>query len=67
VIIPRRNEADLVEDVPTVVRDDMTVHLADDLGEVLAIALRPDGLHPALEPVLPAAAAAPGRTAGAGV
>ncbi|MEN8375067.1 MAG: endopeptidase La [Gemmatimonadota bacterium] len=44
VIIPRRNEADLVEDVPDIVRDDMTVHLADDLGEVLQIALRGNDL-----------------------
>ena len=66
VVIPRRNEADLVEDVPVAVRDDMTVHLAEDLGEVLQIALRPDGVHPGLD--APRVAAAPEeRPAAAGV
>jgi ATP-dependent Lon protease len=66
VIIPRRNEADLVEDVPDIVRDDMTVHLADDLGEVLQIALRGD--VPGRPPVIGSGAeASEEKPAGAGV
>jgi ATP-dependent Lon protease len=38
VILPRRNGADL-EDVPAAVRDQITVHLVDDVHEVLALAL----------------------------
>jgi ATP-dependent Lon protease len=38
VVLPKRNEADL-DDVPEVVRDAMTFHLASDVGEVLAVAL----------------------------
>ena len=69
VIIPGRNEADLLEDVPRMVLDEMTVHLADDLGEVLQIALRADGsARPELPGLPPVAAAAPEeRPAGAGV
>ena len=40
VILPKRNEADL-DDVPEAVRDAMTFHLADDVSEVLAVALSP--------------------------
>jgi ATP-dependent Lon protease len=40
VILPSRNAGDL-DDVPGVVRDAMTFHLVDDLGQVLAIALEP--------------------------
>ncbi|HSM35030.1 MAG TPA: endopeptidase La [Longimicrobiales bacterium] len=67
VIIPRRNEADLMEDVPDAVRDDMTVHLADDLGEVLGIALRSGEQRPTLDPGAVAASTRRERTAGAGV
>jgi ATP-dependent Lon protease len=38
VILPARNGPDL-EDVPEVVRDEMTFHLAADIGEVLTVAL----------------------------
>jgi ATP-dependent Lon protease len=38
VILPARNEADL-DDVPEAVRDEMTFHLAADIGQVLEIAL----------------------------
>ena len=38
VILPARNEGDL-DDVPEQVREEMTFHLADDVAEVLAIAL----------------------------
>ena len=39
VILPRRNEKNLLEDVPAAVRDVMTFHLADSIGEVLHAAL----------------------------
>jgi ATP-dependent Lon protease len=39
VILPRRNEKNLLEDVPAAVRDVMTFHLADSIGEVLRSAL----------------------------
>ena len=42
VVLPARNGADL-EDVPEAVREQMTVHLAAEIGEVLAAALRPLG------------------------
>ena len=38
VVLPARNGPDL-EDVPEAVRDQMTFHLADHVGEVLAVAL----------------------------
>jgi ATP-dependent Lon protease len=38
VVLPKRNELDL-EDVPEAVRRQMTFHLADEVGEVLAVAL----------------------------
>ena len=40
VILPARNEADL-DDVPEAVREEMTFHLVDDVGEVLASPWRP--------------------------
>ena len=39
VILPRRNEKNLLEDVPAVVRDVMTFHLVDSIPEVLRVAL----------------------------
>jgi ATP-dependent Lon protease len=42
LILPRRNEKNLMEDVPAAVREVMTVHLVDTIPEVLAAAL--DGL-----------------------
>ncbi|MGH8912870.1 MAG: endopeptidase La [Acidimicrobiia bacterium] len=38
VILPKRNEADL-DDVPEVVREEMTFHIADDMVQVLGWAL----------------------------
>jgi ATP-dependent Lon protease len=38
LILPRRNEKNLMEDVPATVRDVMTFHLADSIGEVLRAA-----------------------------
>jgi ATP-dependent Lon protease len=40
VIVPKRNEADL-DDVPDEVRDKMTFHALDNIGEVLEVALQP--------------------------
>ncbi len=39
LILPRRNEKSLMEDVPPAVREVMTVHLVDSIPEVLAAAL----------------------------
>jgi len=39
LILPRRNEKNLMEDVPAAVREVMTVHLVDSIPEVLAAAL----------------------------
>jgi ATP-dependent Lon protease len=41
VILPKRNEGD-IDDVPEQVRSDMTFHLAEDVRDVLEIALRDD-------------------------
>jgi ATP-dependent Lon protease len=41
VILPRRNERNLVEDVPATVRAAMTFHLVDSVDEVLRFALEP--------------------------
>ena len=38
VILPKRNEGDL-DDVPEQVREQMTFHVAEDIGQVLAVAL----------------------------
>ena len=40
VVLPQRNEPDL-DDVPESVRDDLEIHLASDVREVLQIALQP--------------------------
>ncbi len=49
VILPKRNEGDL-DDVPEQVREQMTFHVAEDIGQVLAVALRasdePEVAHP---------------------
>ena len=37
--MPKRNEKNLVEDVPAKVRDVMTIHLVESIGEALAVAL----------------------------
>jgi ATP-dependent Lon protease len=49
VILPRRNEKNLVEDVPAAVREVMTVHLVESLPEAIALALED---APAHDPVL---------------
>jgi ATP-dependent Lon protease len=38
VILPRRNEKNLMEDVPPAVRERMTFHLVDSIPEVLRVA-----------------------------
>jgi len=38
LILPRRNEKSLMEDVPAAVREVMTIHLVDSIPEVLAAA-----------------------------
>jgi ATP-dependent Lon protease len=38
VILPARNEGD-IDDVPEQVREELTFHLAEDVSEVLGIAL----------------------------
>jgi ATP-dependent Lon protease len=55
VILPARNGGDL-EDVPESVREQMTFHLADEIGQVLSLALAPEE---------PALAAGDGGTAAA--
>jgi ATP-dependent Lon protease len=39
ILLPKDNEADL-DDLPREVRDTLTIHLAEDLGDALALALR---------------------------
>ncbi|MEO8423413.1 MAG: endopeptidase La [Actinomycetota bacterium] len=46
VILPKRNEGDL-EDVPDQVREQMTFHIAEEVADVLAIALRAEAAVPA--------------------
>jgi ATP-dependent Lon protease len=46
VILPARNEADL-DDLPDAVRDEMSVHLVHDVGQVLTLALEPTLAAPA--------------------
>jgi ATP-dependent Lon protease len=38
IILPRRNEKSLLEDVPTPVREAMTFHLVDSISQVLDVA-----------------------------
>jgi ATP-dependent Lon protease len=50
VVLPARNGPDL-EDVPESVRDEMTFHLASDIGEVLEVALADDATQAEAAPV----------------
>ncbi len=54
LILPRRNEKNLLEDVPATVRDELEVHLVDGVEEVVRLVLEPAIPHG----VAPAAAAA---------
>ena len=40
VIVPQRNEVDL-DDVPETIRNEMTFHVVEDIGQVLEKALEP--------------------------
>ena len=57
VILPARNEADL-DDLPATVREQMTFHLATEVGEVLAVALEPATASAEALPGIPAQQAA---------
>ena len=61
VILPRKNEAHL-EDLPDPVRESLTVHLADDLDRVVALALSPQPRKKATAhaPTIPAVSEAAG-------
>ena len=39
VVLPRRNEKNLLEDVPREVRDAMTFHLVDSAADAVSLAL----------------------------
>jgi ATP-dependent Lon protease len=43
LVLPRRNEKNLVEDVPAEVRNVMTVHFVDTIDDVLRVAFDPRG------------------------
>ena len=48
VILPRRNEKNLLEDVQPAVRDSMTFHLVDSIPEVLSVAFEETPWRPIL-------------------
>ena len=53
LVLPRRNEKNLIEDVPAEVREVMTVHLADSIDDVLRVALDAQGTTvPRAQPAL---------------
>jgi ATP-dependent Lon protease len=45
VILPEKNRADLLEDIPTELRDQMTFHFASDISQVLDAALEDKDLQ----------------------
>ena len=45
VILPKRNEPDL-DDLPAAVREEVRIHLASDVTQVLALALEPELTRP---------------------
>jgi ATP-dependent Lon protease len=51
VLLPKRNEKNLVEDVPRAVRDEMTIHLVDSVTDVLRLALEVTPTWPEVEPL----------------
>jgi ATP-dependent Lon protease len=51
VLLPKRNEKNLVEDVPRAVRDEMTIHLVDSVPDVLRLALEATPTWPEVEPL----------------
>ncbi len=50
VLLPKRNEKNLVEDVPLKVREEMTIHLVDSVPDVLRLALEATPTWPEVEP-----------------
>ena len=48
MILPRRNEKNLLEDVQPAVRDSMTFHLVDSIPEVLSVAFEETPWRPIL-------------------
>lgn len=46
VVVPKDNRKDVEEDVPEDIRSEMRVEYVDDVGQVLNIALEPDGKKP---------------------
>jgi len=50
VVLPSRNEKNLMEDVPREIREGMTFHLVDTIGQVLAVALEEAPYRSALIP-----------------
>jgi ATP-dependent Lon protease len=51
VLLPKRNEKNLVEDVPRAVREEMTIHLVDSVPDVLRLALEATPTWPEVEPL----------------
>ena len=49
VLLPKRNEKNLIEDVPPAVRDEMTFHLVDAVPDVLRLALEATPTWPEVE------------------
>jgi ATP-dependent Lon protease len=42
LILPARNKKDVDEDIPELIKKDMTIHLVSEISEVLALALEPE-------------------------
>jgi ATP-dependent Lon protease len=51
LLLPKRNEKNLVEDVPRAVREEMTIHLVDSVPDVLRLALEATPTWPEVEPL----------------
>ena len=51
VLLPKRNEKNLVEDVPLKVRKEMTIHLVDSVPDALRLALEATPTWPEVEPL----------------
>ena len=51
VLLPKRNEKNLIEDVPWAVREEMTIHLVDSVPDVLRLALEATPTWPEVEPL----------------
>jgi ATP-dependent Lon protease len=49
LILPRRNQRNLIEDVPAAVREQMTITLVDAIPEAIEAALEPEEIGAALE------------------